>query len=372
MKRALRTLLVFALVTCVIGVASAGADEAAPAGQKIKVFIAKRLGSVGEAPAPTSEVAAKWKTTGFKQANSMGGGAAAIPKKGKFRVFVLMGQSNMTGAARAKNLKSPYNRKHDRIRIWANGRWEYFVPRVRFGPGVSMAHQLAGLWPNDTIGIIKVASGGTGIRGFEKNWSRKRADRTFDGKKGSLYKDLMNAVAEAKRVSRPEFCGFVWKQGAADGTKKDLANEYYATLKQLIADVRKDVGARNLPVFVLPYLSDKELLKLALSYMKDEDVGKIRAASGKRPVKDEDLLKAVLAHLANSPQFRKRAGRRPYIGTVIAAQNRAGREIPNVTAVHAGKLPRIGGGNNHINAEGQIKLGKITASAVAEFYKAKK
>jgi hypothetical protein len=28
-------------------------------------------------------------------------------------------------------------------------------------------------------------------------------------------------------------------------------------------------------------------------------------------------------------------------------------------------------GNNHINAEGQIKLGKIAASAVEEFYKAK-
>ncbi|HIA19916.1 MAG TPA: hypothetical protein EYN70_10955, partial [Planctomycetaceae bacterium] len=80
--------------------------------------------------------ATKWTTTGFKQANSMGGGEAAIPKSGKFRVFVLMGQSNMTGAARAANLKSPYNEKHDRIRIWANGRWEYFVPSVRFGPGV--------------------------------------------------------------------------------------------------------------------------------------------------------------------------------------------------------------------------------------------
>ena len=88
--------------------------------------------SDGEAPAPTGEVAPKWKTTGLQQANSMGGGgAAAIPKNGKFRVFVLMGQSNMTGAARAKELKPPYNQKHDRIRIWANGRWEHFVPCVR-------------------------------------------------------------------------------------------------------------------------------------------------------------------------------------------------------------------------------------------------
>ena len=38
---------------------------------------AKRRASDGEAPAPTGEVAPKWKTTGLQQANSMGGGAAA-------------------------------------------------------------------------------------------------------------------------------------------------------------------------------------------------------------------------------------------------------------------------------------------------------
>jgi len=334
---------------------------------------AKRRASDGEAPAPTGEVAPKWKTTGLQQANSMGGGAAAIPKSGKFRVFVLMGQSNMTGAARAKELKPPYNQKHDRIRIWANGRWEYFVPRVRFGPGVTMAHQLAELWPDDTIGIIKVASGGTGIRGFEKNWSKERADRTFDGKKGSLYKDLMNAVAEAKRISKPEFSGFVWKQGAADGTKKDLAEEYYETLKLLISDLRTDLGVPKLPVFVLSYMNDEKLLKAVLPHLSDEELRKIRDPAGKPSVKDADLLEAVLTYLydTNSPKFRKAAGKRPYIATVIAAQNRAGRELPNVTTVQPGELPRIGGGNNHINAEGQIKLGKIAASAVEEFYKAK-
>ena len=315
-----------------------------------------------------------WNTTGFKQANSMGGGEAAIPKSGKFRVFVLMGQSNMTGAARAKELKPPYTEKHDRIRIWANGRWEYFVPSVRFGPGVSMARQLAAFWPDDTIGIIKVASGGTGIRGFEKNWSFERANLTFDGKKGSLYKDLMNAVAEAKRMSKPEFSGFVWKQGGADGTKKVLGTEYYDIFKQLISDVRKDLGAPDLPVFMPSYMNDEDLLKAVRRILSDEELRKIRNLAGKPPVKDADLLAAVLAHLneASPAKLRKAFGKRPYIAAVIAAQNRAGRELPNVATIYPGELPRIGGGNNHINAEGQIQLGKITASAVGEFYKAKR
>ncbi|MHC4702342.1 MAG: sialate O-acetylesterase [Planctomycetota bacterium] len=300
----------------------------------------------------------------------MGGGEAAISKSGTFRVFVLMGQSNMHGLARAAELKSPYNEKHDRIRIWANGRWEYFLPHNRFGPGVSMAHQLADHWPDDTIGIIKISDGGTGVRAFEKNWSFERADRTFDGKKGSFYKDLMNAVAEASTISQPEFCGFVWKQGAADGTKKDLAEEYFDTFKQLISDLRTDLGAPDLPVFVLSMMKDEELLKVVLSYVNDEDLAKIKKSAGKAPVKDEELLKVVLSYMNDLPKARRQANRRPYIATVIMAQNRAGRELPNVTTVHHGKLPVLEDGI-HINAEGQIKLGKITASAVEACYKVK-
>ena len=316
--------------------------------------------------------AKKWNTTGFKQANTMGGGEAAIPKHGKFRVFVLMGQSNMQGAGRAKELKAPYNEKHDRIRIWANGRWEYFVPSQRFGPGVSFAHQLAEFWPDDTIGIIKVAVGGTGICGFEKNWSFERAELTFDGKKGPLYEDLMNAVAEAKRISQPEFCGFFWKQGAADGTRKDLANAYYDRFKQLIADLRADLGVPDLPTFVPVYMKDEELLKALLSRMNEKDVLKAKRSAGTPPENDGELLKILLSYIndLDLAEARKLRGRRPYIATVIMAQNRAGREIPNVITLYPGKLP-IGADGIHDSSEGYIKLGKITASAVEEFYEAK-
>jgi len=57
-------------------------------------FIIQKLKSL---PTEEEQEAMKWKTTGFKQSNTMGGGEAAISEKGKFRVFVLMGQSNMQG-----------------------------------------------------------------------------------------------------------------------------------------------------------------------------------------------------------------------------------------------------------------------------------
>ncbi|MGI9441091.1 MAG: sialate O-acetylesterase [Rubripirellula sp.] len=314
-----------------------------------------------------------WRTAGFKQVNTMGGGEAAIPENGKFRVFVLMGQSNMHGTARANELKPPYTKKHERIRIWANGRWEYFVPTQRFGPGVSFAHQLAQFWPEDTIGIIKISIGGTGIRSFEKDWSRERASLTFDGEKGSLYKDLMNAVTEAKTISKPEFCGFVWKQGGADGTKKVLANEYYETFKQLISDLRSDLGVPDLPVFVPSYTDDDGLIKAFTAKMSDQDRAKIKDLQGKDAAGENVSVEVLLKFLndASLAKLRQLSGKRPYIVGVVAAQNRAGREISEVTTLFPGPLPK-GADGTHYTAEGYITLGKITATAVQDYFQAKK
>jgi lysophospholipase L1-like esterase len=347
----------------------------------LREFFQNRRRNADSAPAENgkSQAAADpWRTAGFKQVNTMGGGEAAIPENGKFRVFVLMGQSNMHGTARANELKPPYNQRHDRIRIWANGRWEYFVPTQRFGPGVSFAHQLADFWPEDTIGIIKISIGGTGIRSFEKDWSRERASLSHDGEKGSLYNDLMNAVTEARKISRPEFGGFFWKQGGADGTKKVLADEYYETFKQLISDLRSDLGVPDLPVFVPSYTDDDGLIKAFTAKLSDEDRDTIKELRAKevqaKDVAEENLRVEVLLEFLNdaSPAKRRQlSGKRPYIAGVIAAQNRAGREIAEVTTLFPGQLPK-GPDGTHYTAEGYITLGKLTATAVEDYYQAKR
>ena len=194
-----------------------------------------------------------------------------------------------------------------------------------------MADQLAEFWPADTIGIIKVASGGTGIRGFEKGWSFERANLTFDGKKGSLYQDLMRAVDAANSVSQLDFCGFVWNQGGADATKQVLAYTNYDTFRQMVSDMRLDLCALNMPVFVLTYATDAQL--------------------------------AAIEHMAG--------GKRPYLKQVLMAHNRAGRDIPNTVTVHHGRLPVMDDGI-HFNAEGMLILGKMTADAVEALYNLKK
>jgi len=182
----------------------------------------------------------------------------------------------------------------------------------------------------------------------------------------------MNAVTEAKRISNPEFCGFFWKQGGADGTKKVLAYEYYDTFEQLVTDIRKDLDAPNLPVIVPGYMKDEDLLKTALARLGSDASQKIKNPAGETLVEKDELLDSLLdyLHKANLAELRKIGGKRPYIATVVVAQNRAGRELPNVTTIYPGKLP-TGADGVHFTAEGYVSLGKITASAVEAYYKDK-
>ena len=138
----------------------------------------------------------------------------------------------------------------------------------------------------------------------------------------------------------------------------------------MISDLRKDLGAPKLPVFILAHMNDADLLKNVLSHMSDEDLANAKESAGGRPVKDEELLQVALSYLYDQDMSkdRKLARTSPYIGTVIMAHNRASREIPNVVTLYPGKLP-ISEDGVHTNAEGQKILGKVTASAVEEFYK---
>jgi hypothetical protein len=105
--------------------------------------------------------------------------------------------------------------------------------------------------------------------------------------------------------------------------------------------------------------------------MGEEDVAEAKSSAKTPPESDEELLNALLSHLYNddSPEARKTLGRRPWIATVIMAQNRAGRDIPNVTTLYPGLLP-VGSDGSHYSSEGYITLGKITASAVEGYYAA--
>ncbi len=264
------------------------------------------------------------------------GGKAPVPTRGRFRVFILSGQSNMVGQATTGELadeQAALRKPHERIRVWSSGQWEYLVPARRFGPEVGLAHELAKAWPEDTIGIIKIAVGGTGILAFVPDWKREEAALTGDAHKGPIYNDIVACVRAAREVSKFELAGFAWKQGGKDMRKPEVARNYLVHLKRLVEGLRRDTGVPELPVFIGTPLSLDEL----------------EAALGR-------------------PELAKARRGRPGLAGVLRAQNEAAKQIPHCRTVVHGRLP-VRADGIHFNTEGQLTLGKLFAKAILDYYR---
>ncbi len=115
------------------------------------------------------------------------------------------------------------------------------------------------------------------------------------------------------------------------------------------------------------------MLKGVLSRIDKEAALEAKKSAGEVSKNPSDMLEAVLSYIDANGLFETKSPvvkKQRYMATVIAVQNRAGRELLNVTTFYPGKLP-IGPDGVHYSSEGYIELGKVTASAVESFYKAK-
>lgn len=144
--------------------------------------------------------------------------------KGKLRLFILSGQSNMVG----------------------------LDEKSCFTPFVTNA------FPADEVLVVKYAVGGTPIAMWYKDWKAPAGATapTAQDKQpsGSLYETLMRRVQEALRGRSPDSVSFVWMQGERDA-KTGRAGAYEDALRGLIRQVRKDTGRGDATV-VIGRLSD--------------------------------------------------------------------------------------------------------------------
>jgi len=119
--------------------------------------------------------------------------------------------------------------------MFEDGKWQPLRPLIhRFGPEIAFAHEMAKAWPDETIGIVKQATGGTGILAWSPDWTFEQANRTNDGKKGNLWKELTDKVHDAREAGACDVMAFVWQQGGRDMSKLDVAKEYLGNLKSLM------------------------------------------------------------------------------------------------------------------------------------------
>jgi hypothetical protein len=142
-------------------------------------------------------------------------------------------------------------RGNERVLMFEKGKWQPLRPlRKNFGPEIAFGRRMAQAWPDETIGIVKQAVGGTGVLAWHPNWTVKQAARTNDARKGNLWEALTSKVQQACLAADCEIVGFIWLQGGKDMLKVDTGRQYGDNLKTLVEGIRKKFDVPKLP-FVL-------------------------------------------------------------------------------------------------------------------------
>lgn len=169
------------------------------------------------------------------------GAATTAFAEGKMKVFILAGQSNMDGRADIKDLPAELKTSPANVRIFRVGKWVEVTPLAeakQFGPEFAFAHAIGKALPKETVGIVKFALGGTSL----DMWGAPGYD-----KKDCLYQRMMALVKAALATGNVEVAGVLWMQGESDAEKKELGEAYAANFAGLIARLRQDLNAPNLP-----------------------------------------------------------------------------------------------------------------------------
>jgi iduronate 2-sulfatase len=191
-----------------------------------------------------------------------------VTRAEKYKVFVLAGQSNMTGHGLASELPAEYQTPREDVKFasevisgnkvptgpvgdtWGplkTGSATYqkqpaIGPEIGFG--FAMADAMKQMAPDAHVAVIKFARSGANLR----------EQFSPTAKQGlMLYPAMIAFIKEQldylrKDGNEIELAGFGWYQGEADttGTEED-AKAFNANLKGLIAAVRKDLNAPELP-----------------------------------------------------------------------------------------------------------------------------
>jgi alpha-galactosidase len=202
------------------------------------------------------------------------------PQAGKspVKVFLLAGQSNMEGqgaidgdkgtlqsmvkdpatAARYKHLVDKDGKWVVRDDVWcsygnkgaltAGG----FAGAGCIGPELGFGLEVGNYLDNQVL-LVKIAVGGTSLAG---PWRPPGAG----GEVGWLYKLVLDTVKNLPTTLKADFpnydgkgyeiVGFGWHQGWNDGCSKEATAEYEKNMSNFIRDVRKDLGAKDLPFVI--------------------------------------------------------------------------------------------------------------------------
>lgn len=166
-------------------------------------------------------------------------GALAQASPENMQIFLLIGQSNMAGRG---VVEAQDQTPHPRVFMLTKAMaWvpavdpvHYDKPeRIGTGLGKTFGAVLAEADPAVTIGLVPAAFGGSAL----DEWTP-----------GAPH--YLNAVARAKEaIKHGRLAGILWHQGEADSAP-DLAATYAVRFARMIAHLRADLDAQEVPVIV--------------------------------------------------------------------------------------------------------------------------
>jgi hypothetical protein len=183
-------------------------------------------------------------------------------------VFLLSGQSNMSGFTAISGLTADQNVTVSNVMIYTDlqcdqakkKKWLTLGPGFgssasMMGPELFFGKTLSDSMPGKKIAFIKYAQGSTYL-GRASDWLPPSSN---NGTGGTLYNSMMTAIdAAIKSIGTvfdttqytPRWAGFVWLQGEFDAYDRTLSDAYEKNLTNLISDIRAKVKVSDLPVII--------------------------------------------------------------------------------------------------------------------------
>jgi Carbohydrate esterase, sialic acid-specific acetylesterase len=174
------------------------------------------------------------------------------PPRPELLVFIMAGQSNMSGRGELSQLPPGFPANRDRI-VSFNNAYEWveakeplddpkgqkdlcsldLVPGV--GPGVSFGQRLSELMPSVRVGLIPCALSGSRLA----QWAPSpRAD--------TLYGSSLKRAAQAGQKGLVR--GVLFFQGESDAYSRQVAEQWPRRFSELVAAWRRDLKDSDLPV----------------------------------------------------------------------------------------------------------------------------
>lgn len=151
--------------------------------------------------------------------------------------ILLIGQSNMAGRGFLEEVSPICD---ERIFMLRNGRWQMMTEPVHFdravagvGPAASFAQAWCNANPNEQIGLIPCAEGGSAI----DEWNVE----------DTLFR---HAVSEAKyAMEKSELIAILWHQGEND-SQGGKYKDYYKKLERIVNVLREELDVPQIPFII--------------------------------------------------------------------------------------------------------------------------